>query len=138
MTLLSERGTFVCGDFNARTNHDNGKTGVPENCVRSGSDDPDDPFLDRPSHDLSSNGFGTHIYILNLCDEMNCLILNGAKRFRFDHSETYVSSTGSSTIDYFSLSSDLCNERILDSLTVDSSCVESDHLPSVTDNKVGT
>ena len=114
----------MCGEFNARTNQDNGKLSVLENCVRSGSDD---PFLDRASHDLSLYEFGTRL--LNLCDEMNCSILNGATRFRFENSETFVSPTGSSTIDYFILSNDLCNERILDSLTVDSSCVESDHLP---------
>ena len=51
------------------------------------------------------------------------------KNIRLDDSETYVSQTGSSTTDYFIVSNDLCRQELLESLVVDSSCVESDHLP---------
>ena len=84
-------------------------------------------MLERSPQDLGSNAFGTEL--LNLCSALQCSILNGIKTFGFDDSETYVSQTGSSTIDYFIVSNDLCKHELLESLVVDSSCVESDHLP---------
>ena len=84
-------------------------------------------MFERSSQDLGSNAFGTEL--LNLCSALQCSILNGIKTFGFDDSETYVSQTGSSTIDYFIVSNDLCKQELLESLVVDSSCVESDHLP---------
>jgi len=83
--------------------------------------------FERSSQDFGSNAFGTEL--LNLCSALQCSILNGIKTFGFDDSETYVSQTGSSTIDYFIVSNDLCKQELLESLVVDSSCVESDHLP---------
>ena len=70
---------------------------------------------------------------------MNCSILNGVTRFGFDDGETDISPTGSSTIDYFLLSNDLCTVNTLDSLSVDSSCVETAKpLTCDTHNKVST
>ena len=57
----------------------------------------------------------------------------GDKVDHFEHSQNEKSSkmsqAGSSTIDYFIVSNDLCKQELLESLVVDSSCVESDHLP---------
>ena len=55
-------------------------------------------MFERSSQDLGSNAFGTEL--LNLCSVLQCSILNGIETFGFDDSETYVSQTGSSTIDY--------------------------------------
>ena len=114
---------FMCGDFNARTGQENGK-GPLDSLAGSGEDE---YVFERSSQDLGSNAFGAEL--LNLCSALQCSILNGIKTFGFDDSETYVSQTGSSTIDYFILSNDLCTQELLESLTVDSNCVESDHLP---------
>ena len=66
------------------------------------------------------------------------LILNGVNSFGSDTGKTYISLTGSSTIDCFILSDDLHTVNVLDSLSVDSSCVESDHLSmSLTINAAG-
>ena len=86
---------FMCGDFNACTNQDNG-TILSANARISGDDD---PFLDISSQDLRLKGFRTHL--LSLCGAMSFSILNGVKYFGFDTVETYTSPTGSSTIDYF-------------------------------------
>ena len=114
---------FICGDFNARTSQENGR-GPLDSVSGSGEDE---CVFERSSQDLGSNAFGTEL--LNLCSALQCSILNGIKTFGFDDSETYVSQTGSSTIDYFIVSNDLCKQELLESLVVDSSCVESDHLP---------
>ena len=68
--------------------------------------------------------------LINLCSalQIQCSILNRIKTFGFDDIETYVSHTGSSTVDYFIASSDLCKYELFTSLVVDSNCVESDHL----------
>ena len=59
---------------------------------------------------------------------LDCTILNGLTRFGFDESLTFVSSSGSSMIDYFIASCDLCLEGRINSLRVLSS-VDSSHLP---------
>ena len=84
-------------------------------------------MFERSSQDLGSNLFGTEF--INLCSAFQCLILNGIKTFGFDDSETYVPQAGSSTIDYFIASNDLCKQELLESIVVDGNCVESDHLP---------
>ena len=119
---------FMCGDFNARTSQENGR-GPLDSVSGSGEDE---CVFERSSQDLGSNAFGTEL--LNLCSALQCSVLNGIKTFGFDDSETYEtqtgsSKTGSSTIDYFIVSNDLCKQELLKSLVVDSSCVESDHLP---------
>lgn len=124
--LYETRGDFfffLCGDFNARTGQENGR-GLSESLSVSGEED---CVFERSSRDLDRNSFGTQLLIL--CNALQCSILNGIRIFGFDDSETYVSQTGSSTIDYFIVSNELCKQEILDSLVVDSNCVESDHLP---------
>ena len=85
---------FMCGDFNARTSQENGR-GPLDSVSCSGEDE---CVFKRSSQDLGSNAFGTEL--LHLCSALQCSILNGIKTFGFDDSETYVSQTGSSTIDY--------------------------------------
>ena len=114
---------LMCGDFNARTGQENGR-GMSDGLTGSGEEE---IVFERSAKDLSFNSFGTHL--LSLCTVLNCSILNGIKEFNLDDSETYVSQTGSSTIDYFILSNDLCKSDFICALTVEDSCVESDHLP---------
>ena len=95
------------------------KTGRVHLMTGSGEDE---YVFERSSQDLGSNAFGADL--LDLCSALQCSILNGLKTFGFDDSETYVSQRGSSTIDYFILSNDLCTQELLESLTVDSNCVE--------------
>ena len=72
--------------------------------------------------------------LLNLCDAMICSILNEVKSFGCDNSETYISPTDCSTIGYFA--EYVCTLNVLDSLSVESSCAESDHSPVSLTTKV--
>ena len=94
------------------------------------------PFLTKRHKDLCLNGFGSHL--LNLCHAVSCSTRNGVKRFGLDNGETYISPTGSSTIDYFILCHELCTVNVLDLLSVVSSFVESDRLHRVTHDKGST
>lgn len=114
---------FICGDFNARTGQSNSKDISND----AGLGQEPGEFLERSSIDLVVNNFGRSL--LNFCEAVGCSILNGAIEFKFDNRETFISATGSSLIDYFILSNDLCSLRVLHSLKVLSSCVESNHLP---------
>ena len=110
---------FICGYFKVLTSQKN-ERGRPD----SGEDE---CVFERSPQDLGSNVFGTEL--INLRSAFQCSILNGIKTFGFDDSEMYVSQTGSSTVDYFIASNDLCKQELLESIVVDGNCVESDHLP---------
>ena len=98
-----------------RSNRPGKREGSIYNLAGSGEDE---YVFERSSQDLVSNAFGAEL--LNLCIAQQFSILNGIKTFAFDDSETYVSQTGSSTIDYFIVSNDLCTQELLESLTIDS------------------
>jgi exonuclease III len=113
---------FICGDFNARTGQMNSKFPSAD-----ASENEEIEHLERSSQDSTVNGFGKNL--LSFCEAVGCSILNGAKEFNFDDHETYISATGSSLIDYFIISNELCSWNILHSLKVLSGCIESNHLP---------
>ena len=114
---------ILCGDFNART-------GSKNMC------DVDDDFdvlacqnediFSRSSKDSESNIFGDQL--LELCNMSDCIILNGLLENHYDDSCSFISSAGSSLVDYFVMSRQLFASLNVQSLLVESR-VESDHLP---------
>jgi hypothetical protein len=67
--------------------------------------------------------------LLDLCDAADLSILNGLVNQGFDGEETFIGPSGSSVIDYFIISNDLCSDQYVLSLEVSDKCVESDHQP---------
>lgn len=116
---------FLCGDFNARTASEN---------VTLCTDDLDDlnetveNLFPRQSRDTEKNVFGEQL--LELCNLYECVILNGLLSHGFDDGYTFISSSGSSTIDYFIMSDELFSSACVERVIVES-IVESDHLPVV-------
>ena len=89
---------MMCGDFNARTGS--------QNSVYDNEDWPrnstDEHFLKRSSQDSVENTSGHHL--IDLCNVLDCSVLNGADSFQFGDAMTFISTTGKSVIDYFVLS----------------------------------
>jgi len=121
---------LICGDLNARTAQNNSKI-VNTSIWHSGENE---TFLPRLSRDSVINGFGKQL--LAICDSVQCSLLNGAVMFSFDDCETYISPTGASVIDVFILSNELCAHSVLESLHVDSSLIDSHHMPVILTIKV--
>jgi hypothetical protein len=122
---------MICGDLNARTGQKNAQLSrLDDDCwdpLTSGykSDDEDKEF-DRSSEDLNVNTFGRQL--LELCEMLNCIILNGLKNAGFDAKFTYISQSGASVDDYFVVSRDLFFEVNISKLSVLPQ-TESDHMP---------
>jgi len=123
LLILSQRYNgsqfLICGDLNARTADKNSAQSadlhnVFEECIVDS----------RVSEDKDVNQFGRSL--LSICVEFNLKILNGSTTGDFEGKYTFVSLQGSSTIDYFVVSSGLvplCKEmNVLES-------VASDHMP---------
>lgn len=127
-SIDDEFSLIVCGDLNARTGSDNAvhndSYDVEWNSMREKVDD--SALFQRISDDKETNAFGKEL--LDLCSMFNCVILNGLQQFDFDDSLTFVSTAGGSTIDYFIVSSDICNSDFVCSLLV-MPCIYSSHFP---------
>jgi exonuclease III len=95
---------LLCGDFNARTGKRN--TLYTEEGVLRNSEE----YFERFSDDLIVNGFGRKC--IDVCQMFECSILNGCKFFDAEGSVTFLCQAGSSLIDYFCASNDLCSEDL--------------------------
>ena len=123
--LYDEFFIVVNGDLNART--------ASENYCFSG-DETDftetnltlDSSYSRISQDTQSNCFGEQL--LEFCNMLDCIILNGLCKHGYDDNCTYISPTGCSTVDYFIMSCELFSSVNVNSLNV-KNVTESDHLP---------
>ena len=112
---------LLCGDLNART----GSLNCPcESTARSQMEE--ESLLERKSSDTTINPYGRKL--LYFCHLFDCSILNGAKFFNADEAVTFISQAGSSLIDYFCASNELCGRNVFMSLQVESRA-DSDHLP---------
>lgn len=115
---------MMCGDFNARTGNQNSVCNIEEWPRNSN----DEYFIHRSSQDSMENAQGNQL--IDLCNVLDCSILNGATSFQFDNEMTFISATGKSVIDYFVLSNDLCHTGFLQSLKI-AERIESSHLPVI-------
>lgn len=120
---------ILCGDFNARTGTRNGND-VDDFDVLS---TPADDAFPRSSQDKGANLFGDQL--IEFCSMLDCVILNGLKEKMFDDSCTFISTAGSSLVDYFIMSKDLFLLLNVCSLQVENK-IESDHLPVVLNIKI--
>ena len=113
---------IVCGDLNARTGSQNGTTDMLTDPLCTNSE----CFRERKSRDSTKNVFGNQL--LDFCSMFNCSIVNGLCDRGFDDGFTYISSTGSSAIDYVIMSNDLFSVELVSFFEI-TSRVESSHLP---------
>lgn len=114
---------LLCGDLNART--------ASSNCSKILDDldsitDEQSDFFPRQSQDTVTNIFGEQL--LELCNIFEYVILNGLSENNYDGSFTFISKTGSSTVDYFIVSRELFSSIWIQTLAVEN-MVESDHMP---------
>ena len=122
---------MICGDLNARTGQLNAQLSQSDDDLwdllssRNASDD-DALEIDRFSEDLIVNVFGRQL--LELCEMLDCVILNGLKKADFDGKFTYVSQSGASVSDYFVISRELLSEVCMPKFLV-LARTESDHMP---------
>lgn len=122
---------LICGDFNARTGTQNSKIFDDLDVLSDVEGD-----YPRSSQDSSViNAFGEQL--IEICNMSESIILNGLSEFNFDDSCTFVSSSGTSLVDYFIMSKALFVSLQIDSLYVDNK-IESDHLPVVLSLKMET
>ena len=119
---------ILCGDFNARTGQgldylvDDGIDYLPiENEYTE-----DDFCLPRDVIDFNSNNYGRAL--LELCKLLGVHLVNGRTSSDFPANFTFISHTGSSTVDYYVVSSCIF-ESITDMSVVERT--EWDHLPIV-------
>ena len=124
---------MVCGDLNARTGNENYKGEVEclEDITVGGDssnviESEERNIYARRSDDTELNMFGRQL--LEVCEMLQCIILNGMCAKGFDDSLTYVSSTGGSVIDYFLASCDLFEESMIHDFRV-CSVIYSTHFP---------
>ena len=115
----------VCGDLNGRVGVTNPYASVTEQDSPPWSDD-DAAYTgpQRQSDDKTTNLFGTHL--LTLCEVFDLVILNGFCDGDREGKFTYVSTTGSSVIDYFLCSYELLQLNLI--MTVGSEIL-SQHFP---------
>ena len=114
---------ILCGDFNARTGTSNLSDTTGDFEVLSAGDK---EAYCRTSQDEGRNVFGDQL--IELCEMIECLILNGLREIRLDDSCTYIGTAGSSLIDYYIMSKDLFSAINVKNLFVENR-VESDHMP---------
>jgi hypothetical protein len=117
--------TMICGDLNARTAEANYSFDYSEDAYEVNKKECDIEFT-RASYDKETNPFGESL--LELCNIFDFIILNGLTDYNYDGSSTYVSTHGTSVIDYFILSLDMAHFLVDCSLNVMEQ-VDSDHLP---------
>ena len=120
--LFDDFYILLCGDLNARTANLN-------SCLSARDvqdNDADEVMYERSSDDETVNTFGRKL--IEVCQMFQCSILNGCHFFNADRGHTYISQSGSSLVDYFCASNDICEQGIFSSLKVENR-VESDHLP---------
>ena len=91
---------MMCGDFNDSTGSQNSVLDTEE-WLRNSTDE---YFLKRSSQDSVENTSGHHL--IDLCNVLDCSILNGVDIFQFDDAMAFISTTGKSVIDYFVLPND--------------------------------
>ena len=91
---------LVCGDLNAQTCSQNGTTDMLTDplCTNSKC------FQEGKSPDSTKNLFGDQL--IDFCSMFNCSVVNSLCDRGFDDGFTYISSTGSSVIDYIIMSND--------------------------------
>ena len=116
------KSSIVCGGLNARTGSKNGTTDMLTDPLCTNSE----CFHERKSRDSTKNVFGNQL--IDFCSMFNCSIVNGLCDRVFDDGFTYISSTGSSVIDYIIMSNDLFSVELVSSFEI-TSRVESSHLP---------
>jgi hypothetical protein len=123
--FCSELSLICFGDINARTSNLNAEFDYNDDsyfqqkhCMMN--------IVERSSQDKEVNQFGDQL--LEFCNIHDCFILNGLKKMQFDDSFTYICNRGSSVLDYYIMSYDICN--ILEYATMSvKDIVESDHVP---------
>ena len=114
---------MICGDLNARTGSLNCHEDPDDFDVLTPTDD---ESCRRKSQDQGINSFGEQL--VELCNMMDYVILNGMCDYSFDDGCTFISDSGSSVIDYFILSRPLLLMLNIKQLTIEDQ-LESDHLP---------
>ena len=110
LELAEDVYTMMCGDFNTRTGSQNSVLDTEEWPMNSTNE----YILNRSSQDSVENTSGNHL--IDLCNVLDCSVLNGADSFQFNDVMTFISTTGKSVIDYFVLSSDLRHSGFLSPL----------------------
>ena len=135
--LHEQLGNFsfvICGDLNSRTGSMNAKQlddeefdNLANQRTPNAIGDIENMYI-RLSEDSVTNNFGKNL--LELCSIFECVILNGMhlSSGQMDKALTYISSNGGSTIDYFIISTDICNTDFVYSLDV-LKYVDSSHFP---------
>lgn len=123
--LYNDFYLLLCGDFNSRTASEN--VSYTENELEEMLGREDNLFP-RQSKDNEKNVFGEQL--LELCNLYECVILNGLSSHGFDSGYTFISSSGSSTIDYFLMSCEMFSSICVKNVRIED-FVESDHLPVV-------
>lgn len=113
---------MLFGDFNARTGNRNSSSAPDDFDILS----VDNVTFQRSSQDNLVNEYGEQL--LEFCNTLDCIILNGLSSHKFDDSCTFISALGSSVIDYFIISRELFNKVEIISLKIENR-LESDHLP---------
>ena len=83
-------------------------------------------FQEKKSRDSTKNVFGNQL--IDFYSMFNCSVVNGLCDRGFDDGFTYISSTGSSVIDYIIMSNDLFSVELVSSFEI-TSRVELSHLP---------
>jgi hypothetical protein len=114
---------MISGDLNARTANNNCRIIDLDSDRASIKESP----YARKAADCTTNMFGHQL--INLCDMFEVVVLNGLQEFNFDDGYTFISDQGTSTVDYFLISSELLNTgTFIKSLAI-CNRNESDHLP---------
>ena len=112
---------IVCGDLKAWKGSQNGTTDMLTDPLCTNSE----CFQERKSRDSTKNMFENQHRFLQL---FNCSIVNSLCDTGFDDGFTYISSTGSSVIDYIIMLNDLFSVELVSSFEI-TSRAESRHLP---------
>jgi len=100
LEVHGECALCLCGDFNARTGNNN--TNIKNDLYDMMVDVTDET---RFSYDMTVNEFGR--LLISLCISLKLTILNGYVEKQLSGKFTYISSCGSSVIDYFIVSEDI-------------------------------
>ena len=104
---------LLCGDLNARLSNIQPVPDCEYNTRYIDSidlnifDNTINDCFDRLSEDADVNGYGRYLY--DLCNNYTLYIINGMNKCKSSSSSTFLSSNGSSVIDYFIVSEGLLN-----------------------------
>ena len=102
LQVYGEVDFMLCGDLNSRTGNSNPCQSHDLDELWKETDEHDFP---RNSKDATTNQFGN--YLLDLCKVFDFVILNGLCRGDEEGNFTYITTSGSSVIDYFIISDSL-------------------------------